>query len=247
MKISIKSKPAPSFKIKVKVDKGSHSKTISQTAAKNLDIIFLIDTSGSMSRALEAVKNSCLNFADKIIKEGKNVRLGLVGFDIGGHRLSCEKVNYTVHNLSRYTIGVWKLDNPIIFKDSIKTLSLGLFGGAGCYIADKDTVDIFPYILRTFNNNENSKILVIISDEMGSNDGLSEIIKYLSQGNVETYVMGVACPNGAHEKIAQETGGNFWNIKKNLGVQDFSELLSNVADVIMDNLKLKMQKAGLIP
>lgn len=224
-------------------------KLISQNAAKNLDIVFLVDTSGSMSSALDAVKSSCLNFADKIIKENKNVRLGLVGFDIGGYRLpyGSEKQNYTVHNLSTYTIGVWNLTNPITFKHNIQTLTLGLFGGAGCYIANKNTVDIFPYVAKVFDRYDNSKILVIISDEMGDNNGLSQITDLLQKEDIETYVMGVPNPKGAHEIIAHTTGGKFWDIRKNRGVQDFSELLGNVAEIIIDNLKHKMQEAGLIP
>ena len=52
----------------------------------SVDIVFLVDTSGSMSDEIEAVKSSCQSFADNIIKEGISVKLGLVGFDLGGHR-----------------------------------------------------------------------------------------------------------------------------------------------------------------
>ncbi|GHV11024.1 hypothetical protein FACS1894162_6060 [Bacteroidia bacterium] len=220
---------------------------ITQNAAKNLDVVFLVDTSGSMSSALDAVKSSCLNFADKIIKEDKNVRLGLVGFDIGGHRKGSEKQNYIVHKLSTYTIGIWNLTTPAVFKNNIQTLTLGLFGGGGCYIAKKDTVDIFPYVAKVFDRHDNSKILVIISDEMGDNSGLSQITDLLQKEDIETYVMGVPNPKGAHEIIAQTTGGKFWDIRQNRGTQDFSELLGNVAEVIIDNLKHKMQEAGLMP
>ena len=70
------------------------------------DIVFLVDTSGRMCDEIEAVKSSCQNFADKIIKDGTNVRLGLVGFDIGGHYKTGDGQNYAVHNLSIYTIGI---------------------------------------------------------------------------------------------------------------------------------------------
>lgn len=220
-------------------------KTITDNEAKNLDVIFLIDTSGSMSVELDSVKQSCMSFADRIIKENKNVQLGLIGFDIGGHRYDNIKKNYIVHQLSKYTIGIWKLSSPIQFKHNISTLSLGLFGGGGCYIADKDSVDIFPYVASSFNNNNHSKILVLISDEMGKTDGLADIVKILNGNNIETYVMGVPNSQGAHESIAKQTGGKFWDIYKSRGSQDFSELLNNAADEIINSISQKMRDAGL--
>src|SRR5260221_10064632 len=50
------------------------------------DVIFLMDTSGSMGDEIESVKQSCQAFAKEITKRGASVRLGLIGFDIGGHR-----------------------------------------------------------------------------------------------------------------------------------------------------------------
>lgn len=220
-------------------------KKITATEAKNLDVIFLIDTSGSMSYELDAVKNSCIAFADKIIKEKKSVQLGLIGFDIGGHRNTHTKPNYQVHELSRYTIGIWGLTSPYSFKENIKTLSVGLFGGAGCYLADQNSVDIFPYVVSTFINNGHSRILVVISDEMGNTEGLSEIVKILNGHNIETYVMGVSGPNGAHESIAKLTGGKFWDILQSRGKYDFSVLLNNAADEIVDSISQKMRDAGL--
>jgi len=196
-----------------------------------VDIIFLLDTSGSMSDEIESVKKSCTNFADEIIKQGANVRLGLIGFDIGGHRGSADK--YTVHNLSHYTIGVWKLTNPTDFKKNIESLSLCLFGGVGCYLANPDTVDIFPHVVKTFDGpRENTRILVIISDEMGNTAGVDSIVGELKRGAVRAYVLGVSSSGGAHEQIAQKTEGEFWNIQASKGVNDFSSLLGKVAGAI---------------
>lgn len=218
---------------------------ITVSEAINLDIVFLIDTSGSMLSELDAVKKSCIDFANIIINEKKKVRLGMIGFDIGGYRGDTTKSNYIVKQLSRYTIGIWDLASPYSFKDNIQSLSLGLFGGGGCYLADNDSVDIFPHVVSAFQNNNHSKILVIISDEMGGNGGLNSIVNQLNSANIETYVMGVPNPNGPHEEIAKQTGGKFWNIFENRGQQDFSVLLKNVADVIIDSIAQKAKDAGL--
>ncbi|MFN6499109.1 MAG: hypothetical protein RMX65_019215 [Nostoc sp. DedQUE01] len=230
-----------------------------------LDIVFMVDTSGSMSDEINAVKSSCVAFADRIIKEGANVRLGLVGFGIGGHR-GGSIATYKVHNLSRYTIGIWSLTSPQDFKKNIQSLSLGLFGGGGCYLANRDTVDIFPYVVRTFDdssndkavsstlesfmerfkprnfedNSQNSRILVIISDEIGNNEGLSDIVSQLKSAAITAHVLGVPKRNGAHESIANMTGGKFWDISKSKGEQDFSTLLGTVAEAIAKEVTRKL-------
>jgi hypothetical protein len=217
---------------------------ITVSEAINLDIIFLIDTRGSMSNELDAVKKSCTDFADTIIRENKKVRLGLIGFDIGGYRGDVSKSNYKVQQLSYYTIGIWDLASPYVFKDNIKTLSLGLFGGGGCYLADNNSVDIFTHVVTAFDDNHHSKILVIISDEMGRCEGVDSIVGQLNSANIETYVMGVPKSDGPHEAIAKRTGGKFWNIFDNRGQQDFSVLLKNVANEIIGSIAQKAKDAG---
>lgn len=211
-----------------------------------LDIVFLVDTSGSMGDEIHAVKDSCVSFANRIIQEGADVRLGLVGFDIGGHR-GGKTTAYTVHELSKYTIGIWSLTSPEDFKKNVQSLSLCLFGGGGCYLANRDTTDIFPHVVRTFEESSpnekasgNSRILVIISDEMGNTDGLADIVPQLKQASVTTHVLGVPRHNGAHESIASMTGGQFWDITRSKGVQDFSSLLGTVADTIAKEVTQKL-------
>jgi Mg-chelatase subunit ChlD len=211
-----------------------------QSGAADADIVFMLDTSGSMGNEIEAVKKSCMEFATHITKVGARVRLGLIGFDIGGHR-GAPKSQYTVHKLSRYTIGVWPLDSPQNFTKNIQSLSLGLFGGAGCYLANQDTVDIFPHVVRMFDeSHENTRILVIISDEMGNKAGLDDINSQMRGASITAHVLGVASGSGAHEAIARATGGRFWDINKSKGKHDFAELLDTVAKTIAKEMTKKL-------
>lgn len=197
-----------------------------------VDIVFMMDTSGSMGDEIESVKASCSSFADHIIKVGANVRLGLLGFDIGGHRGSGER-GYRVQNLSRYTIGTWPLDSPQNFKKNIQSLTLCLFGGGGCYLAENDTLDMFPHVVRAFSGDpQNSRVLVIISDEIGSNAGVESIVSTLRAASITAHVLGVARSGGAHEQIARKTGGHFWDINQSKGSQSFTALLDVVAETI---------------
>lgn len=196
------------------------------------DVVFLVDTSGSMADEIEAVKRSCGEFARHIEERGSNVRLGLVGFSIGGHRRRVAS-GYTVVDLKKYTIGIWPLSNPSKFRRNVQTLSLGLFGGAGCYIADEDTVEIFPHLISVFDKStERTRIVVLISDEVGGTKGLRSISALLNRHDIRAHVLGVKGKRGAHVLIAQQTGGTFWDIHDSRGAQDFVGILSEVAEVI---------------
>lgn len=198
---------------------------------ENLEIVFLIDTSGSMSDEIEAVKESCNDFANAIEKQGISVKLGLIGFDIGGFK-GDKNNKFQVHQLSSYTIGCWPLSSSNHFKENIKGLSVGLFGGMGSYLANKDSIDIFPHVVEAFSSSEAKKVLVIISDEIGDDTGLNEIVKTLNDAFIKTYVLGVSYRN-AHKEIAKQTDGEFWDITEGKGSKDFSSLLvHSVAETI---------------
>ncbi len=204
------------------------------------DVVFLLDTSGSMGGEIDEVKRSCSAFADLIIKKGARVRLGLIGFDIGGHRGATE-AGYKVYSLARYTIGIWPLVSPLEFKKNIASLGLGLFGGGGCYLADRDSIDMFPHVVDAFTGPRgNIRMLVVISDEMGSADGVGEIVSRLKKAGVMTYVLGVSGGSGAHEAIAKGTRGKFWDINQSKGAQDFGELFSDVAETIGKEVTIKL-------
>lgn len=51
-----------------------------ESAEGNVDIVFLIDTTGSMSEEIDGVKNSVIEFAMNLDAKGKKVRVGAVAF-----------------------------------------------------------------------------------------------------------------------------------------------------------------------
>lgn len=209
------------------------------SATASADVVFLMDTSGSMGGEIKAIRQNCIAFADQITKRGADVRLGLVGFDIGGHRGEKPRGSYEIHNLSEYTIGTWPLKSPAQFKSYIQELKLGQFGGCGCYLADRSTVEIFPHVIKLFaeDRHESRRFLVIITDEIGSTDGVFEIARLLQDSGIVAHVLGVPGSNRAHEQIAAKTGGQFWNILSSKGDQDFSSLLTTVGDTIGKEVK----------
>lgn len=53
---------------------------ILQERARPIDVVFLLDTTSSMSPYIEGLKNKCLQFADTVAQGHRDARLGLVAF-----------------------------------------------------------------------------------------------------------------------------------------------------------------------
>jgi len=191
-------------------------------AAPQADIIFLIDTSGSMSSELEGVKRSCLDFAERVITSGVDCQLGLVDFDLtfgSGYQ--------------------WEVFGPMDsqkFPASISGLKIGRLGGAGCYIGANDTIPVMNAFVKAFPRGDRLKIGILISDEVGNDaNAIAQITNILQAGQVCLYVVGVA--RSCHEKLATATGGQFWDIHQSRGSVNFSSLLDSIA-VEITNLAL---------
>lgn len=190
--------------------------------APQADIIFLIDTSGSMSSELEGVKRSCLDFAERVISSGVDCQLGLVDFDLpfGGN----------------YKWEVFGPMDPKRFPSAISGLSIGRLGGSGCYIGAANTVPVMNAFVRAFPRSDRLKVGILISDEVGNEAAaISQIINILKAGQVCLYVVGVA--RSCHEKLASDTGGQFWDIHQSRGNVNFGSVLDSIA-VEITNLAL---------
>jgi len=191
-------------------------------AAPQADIIFLIDTSGSMSSELEGVKRSCLDFAERVISSGVDCQLGLVDFDLAFG--------------SGYQWEVFGPMEPKKFPASISGLKIGRLGGAGCYVGANDTIPVMNAFVKAFPRRDRLKIGILISDEVGNDaKAIAQIMNILKGGQVCLYVVGVA--NSCHEKLATATGGQFWDIHQSRGSVNFGSLLDSIA-VEITNLAL---------
>jgi len=192
-------------------------------ATPQADIIFLVDTSGSMSDELEGVKRSCLDFAQRVIDSGIDCRLGLVDFDLPFLG-------------STYNWEVFEPMEPKKFPIAISNLQIGRLGGCGCCVGAANTIPVIEGFARAFPKSDRFKIGILISDEVGNDaSAITQTIKILKTQQVCLYVVGVA--RSCHEKLAIQTGGQFWNIHQSRGSIDFGSLLDKIA-VEITNLAL---------
>ncbi len=193
------------------------------------DIIFLIDTSGSMSDELEGVKRSCHEFADRIIAGGIDCRMGLMDFDLPRGSGSWKNRTYK-----------WEMFGPMEpsrLKSAISKLKIGRLGGSGCYIGEKNTIPVINAFAKSFPDDDRIKIGVLISDEVGKDPGVvPELVKILKKSQICMHVVGVA--GSCHITLADKTRGKFWDIAASRGRVAFDDLLDDIA-VEITNLALR--------
>jgi len=183
-------------------------------AAPQADIIFMVDTSGSMTHELEGVKRSCREFGNKVIEAGVDCRLGMLDFDLPA---GAAKYNWEV-------LGPME---PADFAAAISKLHIGRLGGCGAYVGEENTVPVIEALVRAFPGNRR-RIGILISDEVGHNVHAEErIIKILREKEVCLHVVGVS--GSCHERLASETNGRFWDITRSRGSIEFTVLLDAIA------------------
>jgi len=202
----------------IHVDKVADISALNNQQSGQVDIAFLIDTSGSMSRELDGIKQSCTEFADHIKLADIDCRLGLIDFAKVPHD---KNYNYEVFKL---------VSNPRLFQKSTDFLKIGRLGGSGCYVADKETLPVFRAVKNIFNKKNRLKILIFISDEVGSDVATDKIIKIMSSNEITVHVVGVP-GNNAHKHICDGTNGKFWDIFDSRKI-DFSLILQDIAKEI---------------
>lgn len=194
-------------------------------AAPTADIIFLIDTSGSMSRELDGVKQSCLDFAKTVMSAGVDCRVGLMDFDL----------SFLGAVQGKYKWEIFGPMPPAKFPPAIAKLSIGRLGGCGCYVGLANTIPVMQAFTKAFPG-DRTKIGILISDEVGNDaSAIVEIIKILQADQVCLHVVGVA--KSCHVKLAAQTGGRFWDIHSSRGKINFGDLLDQIA-VEITNLAL---------
>ena len=137
-----------------------------------------------------------------------------------------------------------QLAEPKAFRANIQSFQSKMLGGQGCYLADANTVDIFPQIVDAFGHDPNKeKIVIAISDGLGGTRGLDEIVDMLQQNDIKMHVLGMRGKfgePGAHELLADLTGGQFWELKHWEASGDFFHLMDDTADTIREEISKQM-------
>lgn len=221
-----------------------------QSNSGSAEIVFLIDSSGSMGNEMSAVKKTCSTFAEHIQREANaTTRLALVTYGYGNlDNFS----GASSKNHGRYNTISWPLMEPKAFHSVVNQhLAVGISGGGGCCVAEPGTAEVFKEVLRQFSSGvekgkgkslseSKTKFIIHISDEYDYSEeerDLPQILIDCKDHSVVVHTMGR--DSKGHTEISRQTGGKFWDIESTGGVADLSGILEEVSIEIAKAVSLQ--------
>jgi hypothetical protein len=122
------------------------------SSAKEADIMFVFDCTGSMMSEITAMKDAIIDFANLLITDGLNIRLGLIEFR--------DRLVNQEHKLHFFSGEVFT-HNASLFMETISKLKANGGGGNG----GESSLDAIMLALeQSFRNNQNKTIVLITDD-----------------------------------------------------------------------------------
>ncbi|WP_168121763.1 VWA domain-containing protein [Paenibacillus sp. HB172176] len=173
-------------------------------ARSSVDIVFIIDKSGSMDSSISGVKNNVNHFADLLSERGVSYRLGLVTYE-------------------EYVTRQALTDDVQEFKRQVSQVSTG--GGTENGLdAIMNAAQNYPFDVNA------NKYFVLIGDEnIYSINGHTDasVIQYLKSNHITLTAIGTSSIQSQFKKFTDETGGQYLDISSN-----YSELLTKIFEQI---------------
>lgn len=96
--------------------------------SKSADIVVLMDTTGSMSRSINLLKEKCTAFSEQLTKQSLDHRFAFVGFGDAGEETWLDKHDFTgdVNQFQKAVAGVQRFDGGDLPESAIDALEAAL-------------------------------------------------------------------------------------------------------------------------
>jgi uncharacterized protein (DUF58 family) len=187
-------------------------KTVSTSAGRGVDIVFVIDTTGSMSDKIEGLLSTCSRFVDELSRLALSYRIAVVAFGdltIPGDEITAfnfsddvKRVKDTLTGIPRYAGGGNEGESSLEALD--KALSLPFRPGA-------------------------VKAIILLTDEpaLQHQSTAQEITRRLRQREVLTFV--VSPPEDYFLSMARQNGGTWYQVSADADLTGLLDLFRNLA------------------
>ena len=213
---------------------GIHAEPETATAQKNAELVFVIDSTGSMGDAINNVKTGITSFVNSLETQGVKLRIGIVEYrDIEEDGLDSTIIHELNHspwmNSTSEMVGVL----GGIAADGGGDIPESVIDGLG-YLVDGETI---PW------SSDSYKFAVVLTDagyKVANRHGfnsLQEVADALLHAGINTSVVTEESEFSTYEELYTTTGGTRANI-----YSDFSTVLADLANQIL-GLTGKSKKA----
>lgn len=213
---------------------GIHAEPETATVQKKAELVFVIDSTGSMGGAINNVKTGITSFVNSLETQGVNLRIGIVEY----RDIEVDGLDSTIiHELNH---SPW-MNSTSEMVEVLNGISAGgggddpetVIDGLG-YLVDGETI---PW------SSDSYKFAVVLTDagcKIANRHGynsLQEVADALLQADIHTSVVTKASEYSTYEELYTTTGGTKADI-----YSDFSTVLADLANQIL-GLTGKAKKA----
>lgn len=199
------------------------------------DVVFTIDTTGSMYSSIYNVKNNIKEVVSKLKEDKVDVRLGLVGFK----DITCDGL-YSTKDYGWFT----DVDN---FKSAVNSL---IASGGGDW--EESTVDGLEVSRRKDFRSSVTKYIVLITDagyKIGTADNpsmtMEEEIELLKKDNISTSVITNSSAKGYFTSLYTETNGIIADINGNFS-EILQPLIEKMATISSDGVWIRLSNGSIV-
>ena len=213
---------------------GIHAEPETATVQKKAELVFVIDSTGSMSGAIKNVKTGITSFVNSLETQGVNLRIGIVEYrDIEEDGMDSTIIHELNHSLWMNSTSEMVGVLGGIAADGGGDIPESVIDGLG-YLVDGETI---PW------SSDSYKFAVVLTDsgyKIANRHGfnsLQEVADALLAAGINTSVVTEESEFSTYEELYTTTGGTRANI-----YSDFSTVLADLANQIL-GLTEKAKKA----
>lgn len=205
-----------------RMDRPINEETLLATRGKSVDLVFVIDTTGSMSDKIKGLLETAAKFVDRFGRLQMDSRIAIVAF--GDLNVKSDKIVATGFTRS--------LDTTKSSLQKIPRFSGGANRGESCLEALQKAMAL------DFRDNV-VKVVLLITDEPANQNRqvkASDVIAQLKDREMLTFV--VSTPEKYYKEMAAHTGGKWYKISAQTDFTDllgmFGDIASKVSETVAD-------------
>jgi hypothetical protein len=219
------------------------SRTRAASTSTKVEVVFIIDSTGSMSSAISGVKNNVAQFAAKLYEKGLTLRLGLIDFK----DITYDGLGTTVVHKQSYS--PW-FTSYAEFLDALKTVSAT--GGGDEPETPIDALGFLVDDTTMLWSSDAYKFAILVTDasyKVNNRQGISsmnDLISRLDSRGIYTSVITGTSLYRLYADLATQTAGILANIYGDFAsiLNDYAESVYTTAAVAPVNYSVKITDAS---
>lgn len=203
-----------------RVERPITEETLLATRGKSVDLVFVIDTTGSMSDKIKGLLQTAAKFVDRFGKLQMDSRIAIVAF--GDLTVRGDKIVATGFTRNLETT-----------KSSLQKIPRYSGGGN----RGESALDALQRAMALDFRENVVKVILLITDEPALQTRqlkVGEVIEQLHQSEIITFV--VATPEKYYKEMALRNGGKWYKISAHTDFTDLLEIFGDIATKVSETV-----------